>query len=724
MQKYMPSAGGMDTHLRPLFGVLLGIVLMGSVFSLISIAAVVDGTCNGYNLNLTFYVYAGSTGDKGKVNFAGTLYGNGGRVTVCATSGQPFSISATNIASGHIFYQWTTTTGGQFGNPYSASTSFMAPTSTTEVTGSIQLVLDGTGGFLAANLFGGYLLYSPVVPNVPHFSGVQGTFIVPGFQYVPPRESLYPENELAIGVGLGGVNGIGWWTVLLASISSSGTVTYSVQDWVVNPGHYNTLIKNQPVPAVSKGAQIVATIRLVSGSVYSSMCGFSDGCRSYAATPDSFDLSTAQWFAASLKDCVVSGKPGLWYSCHDVPNFTPIQWSTPNPGSTLYPSLITGGLLYLKGPGSSPLYGQTVLELIPGRALVPTNFFVFYLQADTTPPTAPGAPTWTAGDERDGTFAVTWSPASDSGTGVKYYELQVQESGGPWFTFSSTIGTNSYTITNAIHGRTYYFRVRAQDNVLQWGPFSATSSPATIWYRFVINSALGGTTVPSAGTYYYAPGSSALVQANPDSNQMFRSWTLDGVTRTENPISVTMSADHTLTPSFIASLSASATAYPTSVSPSLPVQFSGSASGGISPYSYSWTFGDGGTSTLKNPSHSYNALGTYTATLTVRDSASPANAVSRSLTITVENFLANISPATQTVWCDTTADFTAVVRGGSGSFSYAWTFDDGATASGAYVVHTWATGGTHTATLRVYDGLTGQTATATASVTFKFNRYC
>ncbi|GAA3208060.1 carbohydrate-binding protein [Actinocorallia longicatena] len=34
---------------------------------------------------------------------------------------------------------------------------------------------------------------------------------------------------------------------------------------------------------------------------------------------------------------------------------------------------------------------------------------------------------------------------------------------------------------------------------------------------------------------------------------------------------------------------------------------------------YAWTFGDGGTSTAANPSHTYTANGTYTATLTVRD---------------------------------------------------------------------------------------------------------
>lgn len=36
---------------------------------------------------------------------------------------------------------------------------------------------------------------------------------------------------------------------------------------------------------------------------------------------------------------------------------------------------------------------------------------------------------------------------------------------------------------------------------------------------------------------------------------------------------------------------------------------------------WSWTFGDGGTSALPNPLHTYPARGPWTATLTVTDSA-------------------------------------------------------------------------------------------------------
>jgi PKD repeat protein len=54
----------------------------------------------------------------------------------------------------------------------------------------------------------------------------------------------------------------------------------------------------------------------------------------------------------------------------------------------------------------------------------------------------------------------------------------------------------------------------------------------------------------------------------------------------------------------------------------LTVSFSGSANGGAAPYSYSWMFGDGGSSNSQSPSHSYASAGTYTAILTVTDSAS------------------------------------------------------------------------------------------------------
>ncbi len=63
----------------------------------------------------------------------------------------------------------------------------------------------------------------------------------------------------------------------------------------------------------------------------------------------------------------------------------------------------------------------------------------------------------------------------------------------------------------------------------------------------------------------------------------------------------------------------------------LAVTFTDQSTGG--PTSWSWVFGDGGTSTAQSPSHTYAAQGTYTATLTVRDSAGDTS--SNSVTIQV-----------------------------------------------------------------------------------------
>ena len=81
-------------------------------------------------------------------------------------------------------------------------------------------------------------------------------------------------------------------------------------------------------------------------------------------------------------------------------------------------------------------------------------------------------------------------------------------------------------------------------------------------------------------------------------------------------------------------LIAAATASPASGDAPLSVTFGGSATGGTSPYTYAWAFGDGGTSAAQNPTHNYTAAGTYTATLTVTDAASATDADTKTITVT------------------------------------------------------------------------------------------
>jgi len=71
---------------------------------------------------------------------------------------------------------------------------------------------------------------------------------------------------------------------------------------------------------------------------------------------------------------------------------------------------------------------------------------------------------------------------------------------------------------------------------------------------------------------------------------------------------------------------------PLSGSAPLAVQFTDLSTG--SPNSWSWSFGDGGTSTVQNPSHTYNTSGTYSVSLTAAN-ANGSNTMVRNGYVTV-----------------------------------------------------------------------------------------
>jgi hypothetical protein len=82
-------------------------------------------------------------------------------------------------------------------------------------------------------------------------------------------------------------------------------------------------------------------------------------------------------------------------------------------------------------------------------------------------------------------------------------------------------------------------------------------------------------------------------------------------------------------------LQVSATGNPNTGTAPLTVYFDTFESGGLSPCTYSWAFGDGSTSDEKDPVHTYAAPGTYTAKVTVTDGAHNSQTVSDSITVTV-----------------------------------------------------------------------------------------
>ncbi len=92
----------------------------------------------------------------------------------------------------------------------------------------------------------------------------------------------------------------------------------------------------------------------------------------------------------------------------------------------------------------------------------------------------------------------------------------------------------------------------------------------------------------------------------------------------------------------------------------LSVSFTGTAAGGTPPYTYSWDFGDGNSSTDQNPTHTFTQVGGYLAVLTVHDGAS-GTAQAQAITIHADPPGAN--PPVITAIRKASPPFTLVVTG-------------------------------------------------------------
>jgi PKD repeat protein len=132
------------------------------------------------------------------------------------------------------------------------------------------------------------------------------------------------------------------------------------------------------------------------------------------------------------------------------------------------------------------------------------------------------------------------------------------------------------------------------------------------------------------------------------------------------------------------------------------------------PTTWRWDFGDGVTSSERNPSHTYNRAGTYGVSLTV------SNNFGRSTKVKAGFITTGMPP---------TADFTSLSRAGSvplavkftdastgGPTSWAWEFGDGGKSSDRNPTHVYTKAGTYTVTLTVTNTYGSDSETKTGFV--------
>ncbi len=142
----------------------------------------------------------------------------------------------------------------------------------------------------------------------------------------------------------------------------------------------------------------------------------------------------------------------------------------------------------------------------------------------------------------------------------------------------------------------------------------------------------------------------------------------------------------------------------------LKVTFTDKSTG--SPTSWKWSFGDGKTSTSKNPAYTYTKAGKYTVSLTVKNAAGTN-------TKTIKNYItvnaAPVKPVASFSASPTSGNaplkVTFTDKSANSPTSWKWTFGDGKTSTSKSPAYTYSKAGKYTVSLTVKNAAGSSTKT-------------
>ncbi|MBI2954328.1 MAG: tandem-95 repeat protein, partial [Chloroflexi bacterium] len=329
----------------------------------------------------------------------------------------------------------------------------------------------------------------------------------------------------------------------------------------------------------------------------------------------------------------------------------------------------------------------------------PANAVTFSLDA--------GAP---AGASIDGSTGVfMWTPSEAQGPGVYTATVRVTDNGTPSQSTSEAVRITVNEVNQqpllapisnktVARGSTLIFTASATDPDL----------PAnTLTFSLDAGAPAGATIIGNTGVFSWTPGNdvspgtyTATVRVADNASPPLSN---------ARDVSINVYLDNSPP-------QASFSATPISGSWPLTVTFTNESFGQID--SQSWTFGDGATSALANPTHVYSAAGTYTVTLTVSGTLNGVDILTSSFnrTVTVYNpVVAAFSGSPTSGVAPLAVTFTNTSAGDYSSSS--WSFGDGGTSADANPVHTYNTAGTYTVTLMTTGPGGANTITRTGYIT-------
>lgn len=138
------------------------------------------------------------------------------------------------------------------------------------------------------------------------------------------------------------------------------------------------------------------------------------------------------------------------------------------------------------------------------------------------------------------------------------------------------------------------------------------------------------------------------------------------------------------------------------------VNFVDKSTGG--PTSWSWAFGDSGTSTQQNPIHTYAVAGAYTVTLTAR------NSVGENSTSQVVTIAAGTPPKASFDFTTNGLQANFVDTSTNSPTDWSWLFGDGGSSTSQNPIHTYPDSGNYTVTLIAKNGSGQDTASKIVTV--------
>lgn len=241
---------------------------------------------------------------------------------------------------------------------------------------------------------------------------------------------------------------------------------------------------------------------------------------------------------------------------------------------------------------------------------------------------------------------------------------------------------------------------------------SGTPTSGNVPLPVAFSATVSGGSSPYSYSWTFGDGGTSTAQ-NPG-HTYGRPGTYIARVTVQDSVGSMVSRDVTITVT-VQSLIVTAQADPTEGDAPLDVSFSVTVSGGLTPYTYQWMFGDGSASTSQSVVHRYTAPGTYGAQVTVRDSL--GSSVSSSVSVLVRPSAPQVSmlASLQSGVAPLTISFSATITGGVRPDSYAWDFGDGGTSTEESPTHRYDRAGTYIVTVTTTDAL-GRTATDTETI--------